>query len=210
MNFKKISFSRRLVIAAVLVGVAGVTGCAGNNVEEVSVKSEVIEKGADPVLILSPREVDGEEHKITKDVKITVPEKMTSFKAINDGKNIKISYFKSPTDFGMILIDTFPTNMNAGLLALTKWQPFTKDTKTTSSLIQLDWPGAEGYTWTWQQEGDAKNIESNQSGTLQITGISFILRTKSGQDIQIYAYAPRDKLKESPCLKVLESLTVSS
>jgi len=145
-------------------------------------------------------------------VTVTLPAELTEITWYGDPHSrVKPHFYKGAGDCGLldINVDHFRFE-SAQTSAFDEWEAYRRDCPdVTSTIVALDWPGAEGaWAWTWDQPADASILSDSATGTVNLSGVCMMLRSTSGQDVYIAAYAPRGGLQGCPALRALDSLTL--
>ena len=221
--------SRRSMVGLTAVLGIGLAGCAKDDgsasetptpeassetpTSETSPSADVVESGPPLLVEVEPRSIDGETVEIAPGASMTLPPDLGSLP--DDGSSPRRArYYAASDDFGLLAVDTSAFRVDApGMAARGEWEASKSQVTTLSALVETTWPGAEyAWTWTWTQTADAAvfDPDGRASGTVTVDGAALLMRTTTGQDLYIAAFAPQGTLEESTPLAALESLTISS
>ena len=214
--------SRRVLAGALALGGAAVAavGCAKNSDEASTAGAQAPSSGAGasasptggPLQVTpAPEKTEGQALSL-ETVTVTLPAELTEITWYGDPHSrVKPHFYKGAGDCGLldINVDHFRFE-SAQTSAFDEWEAYRRDGPTvTSTIVALDWPGAEGaWAWTWDQPADASILSDSATGTVNLSGVCMMLRSTSGQDVYIAAYAPRGGLQGCPALRALDSLTL--
>lgn len=170
----------------------------------------VILEGKPLLVTPSPASFDGTVVEVADGVSMTIPSVMGDLKDWGPNR-VKAVYHTTAEDLGMIDVDTATFDFDTvNLQARSEWQAYAKDDASPSELVQVSWPGAvDAYAFTWSQSADLSVFEPGLSGSVQVDGAALLLRTESGQDVYLAAYAAAGELNGNPAVAALNSVTLT-
>ncbi len=214
--------SRRALAGLLTLGGAAVAvvGCSKNSDKASTAGAQAPSSGAGssasptggPLQVTpAPQKTEGQALNPIEDVTVTLPAELTEITWYGDHR-VKPHFYKTSTDLGLLDINLARSRFqSAETSAFDEWEAYRRDGPTvTSTIVALDWPGAEGaWAWTWDQPADASILSDSATGTVNLSGVCMMLRSTSGQDVYIAAYAPQGGLQGCPALRALNSLTLS-
>ena len=214
--------SRRALAGLLTLGGAAVAvvGCSKNSDEASTAGAQAPSSGAGssasptggPLQVTpAPQKTEGQALNPIEGVTVTLPAELTEITWYGDHR-VKPHFYKTSTDLGLLDINLARSRFqSAETSAFDEWEAYRRDGPTvTSTIVALDWPGAEGaWAWTWDQPADASILSDSATGTVNLSGVCMMLRSTSGQDVYIAAYAPQGGLQGCPALRALNSLTLS-
>lgn len=144
-------------------------------------------------------------------VTVTVPTELNEVKDFGETRK-KPFFYVSDDNLGLLDINIARFRFSeADVSAEDEWQAYRDDASDSiSKMMKISWPGAEtAWAWTWDQPADFTFFTDKAKGVVNLSGICMMLRSTSGQDLYIAAYAPKGKLAGSPALKALNSLKLA-
>lgn len=214
--------SRRALAGLLTLGGAAVAvvGCSKNSDKASTAGAQAPSSGAGssasptggPLQVTpAPQKTEGQALNPIEGVTVTLPAELTEITWYGDHR-VKSHFYKTSTDLGLLDINLARSRFqSAETSAFDEWEAYRRDGPTvTSTIVALDWPGAEGaWAWTWDQPADASILSDSATGTVNLSGVCMMLRSTSGQDVYIAAYAPQGGLQGCPALRALNSLTLS-
>lgn len=219
--------SRRVLAGALALGGAAVAvvGCSKKSNEASTAGAQAPSLGAGASASASSTGYPGGPLQVTpasektegqalslETVTVTLPAELTEITWYGDPHSrVKPHFYKGAGDCGLldINVDHFRFE-SAETSAFDEWEAYRRDgPDVTSTIVEVDWPGAEGaWAWTWDQPADASILSDSATGTVNLSGVCMMLRSTSGQDVYIAAYAPQGGLQGCPALRALNSLTL--
>lgn len=214
--------SRRALAGLLTLGGAAVAvvGCSKNSDKASTAGAQAPSSGAGssasptggPLQVTpAPQKTEGQALNPIEGVTVTLPAELTEITWYGDHR-VKPHFYKTSTDLGLLDINLAHSRFqSAETSAFDEWEAYRRDGPTvTSTIVALDWPGAEGaWAWTWDQPADASILSDSATGTVNLSGVCMMLHSTSGQDVYIAAYAPQGGLQGCPALRALNSLTLS-
>ena len=175
--------SRRALAGLLTLGGAAVAvvGCSKNSDKASTAGAQAPSSGAGssasptggPLQVTpAPQKTEGQALNPIEDVTVTLPAELTEITWYGDHR-VKPHFYKTSTDLGLLDINLARSRFqSAETSAFDEWEAYRRDGPTvTSTIVALDWPGAEGaWAWTWDQPADASILSDSATGTVASSG----------------------------------------